>query len=62
MERIELEEFDHVELVTGERGAIVEIYNDGEAYEFEQIPPPKNKFALWTISPSDIARKLESGK
>ena len=51
--------FDRVLLKTGEKGYIVEIYDDGAAYEFEQVPPPKDKLALWEVKPEDIERKID---
>lgn len=53
------EMFDRVLLKTGEKGHVVEIYDDGAAYEFEQVPPPKDKLAVWEIKAEDIERKID---
>ena len=41
-------------LKEGERGTIVEIYKNGEAYEVEFIAPDGKTTALLTLMPNDI--------
>src|SRR3989344_6514400 len=41
-------------LEQGERGVVVEIYNDGEAYEVEFIKPNGGTKALLTLIPNEI--------
>lgn len=45
-------------LKEGERGTIVEIYNDGEAYEVEFVTPNGRTIALLTLMPTDIRSTL----
>ncbi|MBQ1778347.1 MAG: DUF4926 domain-containing protein [Acidaminococcaceae bacterium] len=49
-----IKEYSKVKLKSGEVGYIVEIYNNGEAYEVE-LP----EFELRTVKPDDIAELLE---
>ena len=58
------EMFQPIRLKTGERAVIVEIYNDGEAYEVDVTiseaiinadPPIFGEYETRTITPSDIA-------
>lgn len=57
------EELDTVELThdikehgleEGDMGAIVNVYNDGKAYEVEFVAPNGRTIALLTLMPSDI--------
>ncbi|MBR2215974.1 MAG: hypothetical protein IJ849_09480 [Selenomonadaceae bacterium] len=50
------EMFDRVLLKTGEKGYIVEIYDDGVAYEVEIVPPPINEIALRTVKADEIEK------
>ena len=46
-------------LKKGDIGAIVNVYNDGEAYEVEFVAPDGRTTALLTLMPNDI-RSLEN--
>lgn len=59
---MKLEMFDRVLLKTGEKGYIVEVYKDGESYDFEQVPPSSDKLAVWGIKPEDIERRIDIGE
>ena len=52
---MKLELFDKVLLKTGETAYIVEIYNDGEAYEAD-IDRKNGDIETETIMPTDIER------
>lgn len=58
------EEYESVELAhginlsglkKGERGVVVEIYNNGEAYEIEFLKPNGGTRALLTLLPSELS-------
>ena len=60
---MKLEMFQSVRLKTGQRAVIVEIYNDGEAYEADVVirqanikadPPEYGKYETRTIYPDEI--------
>jgi len=66
---MKLEILQTVRLKTGEEAVILEVYNDGEAYQAEifvteadyTVDPPKSpKIRLDTITPSDIQSIFES--
>ena len=61
---MKLEMFQSVRLKTGQRAVIVEIYNDGEAYEMDVTiseaiittdPPILGKYETRTIYPNEIS-------
>lgn len=41
-------------LKKGNTGTIVEVYNDGKAYEVEFVAPDGGTIALLTLDPSDL--------
>ena len=49
-----LEMFQTVRLATGEKGAVVEIFNDGEGYMIDILLPDGN-YELRTVRPHEIA-------
>ena len=51
---MKIEMFQSVRLKTGERGAIVEIFNDGEGYMID-IRLPDDTYETRTIFPNEIA-------
>lgn len=52
--------FDKVRTKSGETGYIVEIYNDGEAYEIDLEPYDKSRdFPTKTIKKEDIIDVIE---
>ena len=48
-------------LEEGDRGAIVNVYSKGEAYEVEFVAPTGRTIALLTLEPSDI-RPIHKGE
>ena len=52
-----LEMFDKVLLKTGETAYVVEIYDDGAAYEMD-IDKPDGKVVTDTVWPEQIEKKL----
>ena len=51
---MKIEMFQSVRLITGERGTIVEIFNDGEGYMID-IRLPDDTYETRTIFPNEIA-------
>lgn len=49
-------------LEKGERGTIVEIYKDGEAYEIEFVTPDGKTKALLTLMPEDIQPTINTAE
>lgn len=62
-EELEIVELTHDikghNLKEGERGTIVEIYKNGEAYEVEFIAPDGKTTALLTLMPNDIRPTID---
>lgn len=55
LDRVEItHNIDKFNLKEGDRGTIVEIYNNGVAYEVEFVNSNGNTKALLTLEPSDI--------
>lgn len=49
-----LEDLPKENLLRGQLGAVVEVYNDGEAFEVEFVDSDGNTYGLLTLRPNQI--------